>query len=69
MRTLSEYVKLYQDYISVKVIHKDILELVIKKAMEDAIRECAEQVPVCHVVEGQCGFNKKLILDLINEVK
>lgn len=45
------------------------------KMVLSAMRDYAIEVineygkPVCHVVEGQCGFDKKLILDLIKEVK
>lgn len=69
MRSPSEYVKSYKDHIQQKPIRTDILELVIRMAMEEAIRECAANVPVCHVVEGQCGWDKKEILNLIKEIK
>lgn len=69
MRALSEYVKLYEDSIQEKIVHREILELVIKKAMADAIEECSKINPVCHVIEGQCWWSKERIIEIKNEIQ
>jgi hypothetical protein len=67
MRTAEEWVN--KKCGTTSYLDRDSVIIAIKEAQIEAIKECAEEIPICHVVEGQCGYNRQSILKLIDQVK
>jgi hypothetical protein len=41
----------------------------INEARIELIKEIAEDYPICHVVEGQCGYSSQNVLKLLDQIK